>query len=589
MVSSIPKPFINELLQRTNIVGVINDRVSLKKAGKDFVGLCPFHEEKTPSFSVSPDKDMYYCFGCGAGGDAIKFLREYEGLSFTEAVESLAASAGLEVPRQQSSRPERDLRPLHNAMLTAERYYKAQLKASPKAVGYLKSRSLTGVAARDFGLGFAGDAWDGLQRALTQGADPIANEVLREVGLISRNDRGQEYDRFRNRIMFPVRDVRGHIVAFGGRLIGDGQGPKYLNSPETPIFRKRLELYGLFEARRSSRALDSLIVVEGYLDVIALAQSGIRNAVATLGTATGEGHYQKLYQYVDEVVCCFDGDQAGKRAAWKALEGALGSLSGGRSLKFMLLPENEDPDSLVRRLGADDFCARVRQATPAIEYLFRELARGLDLTAVDDRARLVSLATPYIERVPAQSHLQSMMRSRLKELTGGAADSAASAAVGLESRPLRTSAGGGRQGRRDRLQPRLPQRLLSILLQSPGVLAEADPKAVEVLAEEFQNQSLCAEVVRYAAQHPDLDRAQLLGRWMGQDGFDELDQLRKSRPLLGAEDMALEFKDGIERLLAKAGHRRRQRLIEDMKVSKDSSTENKKLDEFMVLRRGAEV
>ena len=258
---------------------------------------------------------------------------------------------GMEVPRQQSKTPARDLKPLFDAMGAAENYFKVQLKASSQAKDYLKGRGLTGVMARDFNLGFAPDSWSGLQEALVGGNPSMQPKVLLEAGLISRNERGREYDRFRGRIMFPVRDGQGRIIAFGGRLLGDGQGPKYLNSPETPIFHKSRELYGLFEARKSERSLKSLIVVEGYIDVIALAQAGIRNVVAALGTATGDEHYRKLFRLVDEVICCFDGDAAGRRAALKALESAFGYLDEGRQLKFMHLPDGEDPDSLVASAG----------------------------------------------------------------------------------------------------------------------------------------------------------------------------------------------------------------------------------------------
>ncbi|MXY05331.1 MAG: DNA primase, partial [Gammaproteobacteria bacterium] len=342
MAFTIPKTFINELQDRVDIAAVIGSRVTLKKGGKDLQGLCPFHDEKTPSFTVSPAKNMYYCFGCGAGGDAIKFLEEFEGLSFTEAVESLAATVGMEVPREQSKSPARDLTPLFDAMRAAEGFYKAQLKASPEAIDYLKGRGLTGQIAAEFKLGFAPDAWNGLRDALAGGAHPVPSKALLEAGLIGRNESGREYDRFRGRVMFPVRDGRGRIIAFGGRLLGEGQGPKYLNSPETPIFHKSQELYGLFEARKSSRRLESLIVVEGYLDVIALAQAGIRNTVATLGTATGEEHYRKLYRYADEVICCFDGDAAGRIPGMVGVVGAGGRGWGGRGGGGSLLAAGVD-------------------------------------------------------------------------------------------------------------------------------------------------------------------------------------------------------------------------------------------------------
>ncbi|MXX30360.1 MAG: DNA primase [Gammaproteobacteria bacterium] len=574
MAFTIPKTFINELQDRVDIAAVIGSRVTLKKGGKDLQGLCPFHDEKTPSFTVSPAKNMYYCFGCGAGGDAIKFLEEFEGLSFTEAVESLAATVGMEVPREQSKSPARDLTPLFEAMRAAEGFYKAQLKASPEAIDYLKGRGLTGQIAAEFKVGFAPDAWNGLRDALAGGAHPVPSKTLLEAGLIGRNESGREYDRFRGRVMFPVRDGRGRIIAFGGRLLGEGQGPKYLNSPETPIFHKSQELYGLFEARKSSRRLESLIVVEGYLDVIALAQAGIRNTVATLGTATGEDHYRKLYRYADEVICCFDGDAAGRRAAWKALEGALGSLSGGRRLKFMFLPDGEDPDSLVRQKGADDFRRRIGGATPAIEYLFTELTEGLDLTVVDDRARLAHLVDPYVQRAPADSPLRQMMRNRLRELTGFAADG---------PQPQRARAAPRRAaGRRDAL----PQQLLSLLLKSPDLAAELDPADVDLLAD-GQDSPLFAEVIRYAAAHAGADAAQLLGRWSGQEGHAELLRLHQRPSMLDAEGLAVEFREGLERLRELAGRRQRSELVERMRG--DPAEEKERLAEYMALRQSAEA
>ena len=574
MALTIPKTFINELQDRVDIAAVVGSRVTLKKGGKDLLGLCPFHDEKTPSFTVSPTKNMYYCFGCGAGGDAIKFLEEFEGLSFTEAVESLAATVGMEVPRTQSKTPSRDLTPLFEAMRAAEGFYKAQLKRSQEAIDYLKGRGLTGEIAREFKLGFAPDAWNGLREALGGGDRPVPSKVLLEAGLIGRNERGREYDRFRGRIMFPVRDSRGRIIAFGGRLLGDGQGPKYLNSPETPVFHKSRELYGLFEARKSSRRLDSLIVVEGYLDVIALAQAGIRNAVATLGTATGEEHYRKLYRYADEVICCFDGDAAGRRAAWKALEGALGHLGGGRRLRFMFLPDGEDPDTLVRGQGADDFRRRMGKATPAIEYLFAELTRGLDLTALDDRARLADLAAPYVQRAPSGSPLQQMMRSRLQELTG---------VGGADARPARAPAPQRPRGQR---RDGLPQQLLSLLLKSPGLAAELDPADVDLLAD-GQGSPLFAEVIRYAAAHAAADSAQLLGRWSGQEGHAELLRLHQRPSMLDADGLAVEFREGLERLRELAGRRQRSELRQQMRD--DPAAERERLAEYMALRQGVQT
>ena len=578
MAGSIPEGFIDELLNRINIVEIVGARVRIKQGGKDFKGLCPFHDEKTPSFTVSPAKNLFYCFGCGAGGSAIKFLQQFEGLTFPEAVESLAASVGMEVPRQRSNAPRRDLRPLYDAMLAAEGYYRDKLKKAPDAIAYLKGRGLTGDIAREFCLGFAPNARDALHRAMTGGDHSINAKVLLEAGLIGKNEKGREYDRFRHRILFPVRDAQGRVIAFGGRLLGEGQGPKYLNSPETPIFRKGQELYGLFEARRSARQLKSLIVVEGYLDVIALAQAGIRNTVATLGTATGEDHYRKLYRYVEEVICCFDGDPAGRRAAWKALESALGSLSGGRRLKFVLLPEGEDPDSLVRREGAEGFHLRLTRATPAIEHLFAGLSEGLDLSTIDDRARLAELATPYIERAPAQSPLQQMMRGRLRDLTG----------VG-ESAKWPTSQARPAVPRASARRPQrngLAQHLLSLLLKAPQLIRQSAPEAVDALAES-QPQRLFGEVVRYAAEHSELDPAQLLGRWAGQEGHADLLELHRRLVMLAPEAMAVEFREGMDRLLASARRRRRERLKQEMREDPTHAME-KLAEGFSALRRDVE-
>ena len=400
MAGRIPQSFINDLLGRTDIVDLIDARVKLKKAGRNYKACCPFHDEKTPSFSVNPDRQFYYCFGCQASGTALTFLMEHDRLEFVEAVETLARLAGVEVPRDaDAGAPRQDHGRLHALLGRAATVYQERLKAAPPAIDYLKGRGLTGVVARDFGIGYAPDAWHTLEEAF--GDDPEASRAkLLEVGLLTENDRGRVYDRFRDRIMFPIRDVRGRVIGFGGRLLGNAEGPKYLNSPETPVFKKGQELYGLFEARNALRRIEQLILVEGYMDVVALAQAGVANAVATLGTASTTEHFRKLYRYCDEVVCCFDGDPAGRRAAWKAVENALPTLSDGRQLKVMFLPDGEDPDTLVRSEGRDAYLTRVAGATSGIDYLFSELENGLDLSQLDDRARLASLAAPFIDRVP---------------------------------------------------------------------------------------------------------------------------------------------------------------------------------------------
>ncbi|AJP54708.1 DNA primase [Pseudomonas simiae] len=423
MAGLIPQSFIDDLLNRTDIVDVVSSRVQLKKAGKNYTACCPFHKEKTPSFSVSPDKQFYYCFGCGAGGNALGFLMDHDNLDFPQAIEDLAKAAGMEVPREESSRPHKPRQPtdspLYPLLTAAADFYRQALKSHPQrkaAVDYLKGRGLTGEIARDFGLGFAPPGWDNLYKHLS--SDTLQQKAMIDAGLLVENaETGKRYDRFRDRVMFPIRDSRGRIIAFGGRVLGDDK-PKYLNSPETPVFHKGQELYGLFEARKHNRNLDEIIVVEGYMDVIALAQQGLRNAVATLGTATSEEHMKRLFRVVPSVLFCFDGDQAGRNAAWRALEATLSSLQDGRRARFLFLPEGEDPDTLVRSEGTDAFRARINQhAQPLADYFFQQLTEEADPRSLEGKAHMATLAAPLIDKVPG-ANLKSLMRMRLQEITG---------------------------------------------------------------------------------------------------------------------------------------------------------------------------
>jgi DNA primase len=391
--------FRQELLSRADIVDVVERYVPLKRAGATYKACCPFHSEKSPSFTVSPSRQTFHCFGCQAHGNAIDFIIQYSGLEFMDAVEELARSLGMEVPRFQVSRdaaPRRDKTPLTEVMGRAARFYKDQLKASPKAIDYLKGRGLTGEIAARFGLGYAPDDWQGLQSVF-----PDYNDAaLVECGLVIVNEQGRRYDRFRDRIMFPILDQRGNVIGFGGRVLGAGE-PKYLNSPETPLFEKGRELYGLTQARQPIRAADQVIVVEGYMDVVALAQMGIGNAVATLGTATTPNHLQKLLRHAASVVFCFDGDAAGRKAAWRALEASLDQLSDDRSAGFLFLPVEHDPDSFVREQGADAFRRVAANPTTLSEFLLRELKAAADLSHPEGRARLVHEAKPLLQKLAA--------------------------------------------------------------------------------------------------------------------------------------------------------------------------------------------
>jgi DNA primase len=466
----IPNDFIQTLLSRVDIVEVIDRLVPLKKAGANYVACCPFHSEKSPSFTVSPTKQFYHCFGCGAHGTAIGFLMEYAGKSFPDAVEDLARDAGLAVPRVE--RPgERERREevadLTEHLLAAAKFYRATLRDTPRAIEYLKGRGLTGAVAAQYGIGYAPDEWQGLERAFSDYGDP----ALEAAGLVIKGDAGKRYDRFRDRIMFPIHDARGRVVGFGGRVLDRGE-PKYLNSPETPVFAKGRELYGLFQARDAIRDAGRVVVVEGYMDVVALAQHGVGYAVATLGTSTTPVHVQKLFRLADSVVFCFDGDNAGRKAAWRALENALPALADGKNAQFLFLPEGEDPDDFVRKRGKAAFEATLAGAVPLSDFLLRELATRHPPASAEGRAALVAAAKPHVAAIAAPV-LAALLRRRLAELSGlpeaelktllrpatGSAPERGSAAP--ERRPLARAPA--------RRAPSLARELIQGLLLQPGL------------------------------------------------------------------------------------------------------------------------
>ena len=400
-MARLPQAFIDQVLDRTDIVDVVDRRVKLKKAGKNYSACCPFHQEKTPSFSVNPEKQFYYCFGCGAGGNALGFIMDYERMEFREAIESLAQAAGMELPAEEAdAAPQIDhQKPLYESMENATRLYESLLRKHPtrgRVVDYLKQRGLSGEIARDFRLGFAPDGWDNLMTTLSSQEDI---EHALKAGLLIENDSGRKYDRFRDRVIFPIVNQRGKVIAMGGRVLGDGK-PKYLNSPETPLFSKSHELYGLHYIRKFAKNLSRIVVVEGYMDVMALAQFGIHYAVATLGTSVGKPHLAMLFRRVDQIVFCFDGDEAGRKAAFRGMEAALPMMEDGRQVKFLLLPEGEDPDSVVRNKGSQHLEHLFDNADPLETFLFDQMARGIDLETMDGKARLSKLVAPYINLIP---------------------------------------------------------------------------------------------------------------------------------------------------------------------------------------------
>jgi len=624
MAGLIPQSFIDDLLNRTDIVDVVSSRVQLKKTGKNFSACCPFHKEKTPSFSVSPDKQFYYCFGCGAGGNALGFIMDHDNLDFPQAVEDLAKAAGMEVPREQGVKGQKPRQPtdspLYPLLTAAAEFYRQALKNHPTrkaAVDYLKGRGLSGEIARDFGLGFAPPGWDNLYKHLS--SDTLQQKVMIDAGLLIENaETGKRYDRFRDRVMFPIRDSRGRVIAFGGRVLGDDK-PKYLNSPETPVFHKGQELYGLFEARKYNRNLDEIIVVEGYMDVIALAQQGLRNAVATLGTATSEEHLKRLFRVVPNVLFCFDGDQAGRNAAWRALEATLSSLQDGRRARFLFLPEGEDPDTLVRSEGTDAFRARINQhAQPLADYFFEQLTKEADPRSLEGKAHMATLAAPLIDKVPG-ANLKTLMRQRLTEITGLSGEavsqlvqSAPSEAPpsydpyvdydampdfadyqpqgGYEAQqewtPKKT--GGPNQkkwekkpwdkkGKHGDFEPRAPrvptaveppmQAALRTLLHHPE-LAEKVENASHFAAEDQSQAQLLVSLIEARQKNPNLRSLQLIARWHGTEQGRLLRALAEKEWLIEADNLEQQFFDTITSLSA----RQRERSLEHL-ISKARQTE----------------
>lgn len=527
MSGLIPESFIEELLGRVDIVEVIERRVPLKRAGREFQARCPFHDEKTPSFTVSPQKQFYHCFGCGAHGSAIGFLMNYEGLEFPDAVEELAGLVGLKVPREASRSPRREP-DLYAVLDSAAKFYAEKLKANDKAVDYLKGRGLSGEIALEFGIGYAPASWNALLEKLGGSEKNVA--LLKRAGMLSEGKKGV-YDKFRNRIMFPIHDRRGRVIAFGGRTL-DEDGPKYLNSPETELFHKGRELYGLFLARRKQGRMDRVLVTEGYMDVVALAQYGFRNTVATLGTATTSEQAELLFRAADEVVFCFDGDAAGRKAAWRALEAALPLLREGRQARFLFLPEGEDPDSMVRNAGAEAFSGLVDQAQPLSEFFFDHFTGQVDMNSIDGRARLVELVRPALDRIP-QGVFQEMMVERLESLArhriqGSGAHSG--------------RAHGPQQQRRNEGSRRTPMRLaLAHLVQRPGLAQSVD-------RERFRNSSLrgidiLLELVEFCAQRPHITTAQLLELWREKPAYSHLQTLATWDLQLREQNESRHFQD----------------------------------------------
>jgi DNA primase len=536
MSGLIPDSFIEELLARCDIVDVIERRVPLKRVGSEFQACCPFHNEKTPSFTVSPKKQFYHCFGCGAHGSAIGFLMQFEGLEFLDAVEDLARAAGLQVPKTGKQQPRPDTG-LYDMLAACSKFYTEQLKDHPKAVEYLKGRGLSGEICRDFEIGYAPSGWDSLIKQL--GTDDKKLARLKKAGMLSEGKKGV-YDKFRDRIMFPIHDRRGRVIAFGGRALSD-DGPKYLNSPETDLYHKSRELYGLYLARQRSGRLDEVIVVEGYMDVVALAQYGFRNSVATSGTATTALQVEILFRATDSVVFCFDGDAAGRKAAWRALEATLPRMQEGLQAKFLFLPEGEDPDSMVRKQGADEFSKQIEEATPLSDFFFEHFTEVIDTSSLDGRARLVQKAQPHIETMP-EGVFRDMMTQRLESL----------AQHRLQTRTQApTGALGGMHERGKPVQQRTPMRMaLAHLVQNPA-MAEKVEHAQDFAGlgnDDIQGVEIFRDLVDFCAKRPNITTAQLIELWHEHPALPHLEKLAVWHLPGGEEEQAREFADAVNRI-----------------------------------------
>ncbi len=528
MAGQIPRPFIDDLLARTDIVELIDQRVPLKKAGKNYAACCPFHSEKSPSFTVSADKQFYHCFGCGAHGNAISFMMAFEQLEFVEAIEELAKMHHLEVPREGGQKAyQQGSADDYSQMEKAAKIYQAQLQNSENALAYVAKRGLSADTIQKYSIGYAPDSWDLLLKQLA--TTRAGRDQLFELKLTNRNDNGREYDFFRDRLMFPIRDKRGRVIGFGGRVLGDGT-PKYLNSPETRLFHKGRELYGLFEARQLQERLSMLLVVEGYMDVVALSQFGIKFAVACLGTATTGDHMQTMFRYTPTVVCCYDGDRAGRDAAWRALQSALPHLKDGVELKFVFLPDGEDPDTLVRKEGKEAFVSRLQQAQSLSNYLFEHLLAEIDVNSDAGKSALWNRANELILQVPSEFY-RDTLQERLANLVGRPRSSQTQVKT-AKTNPAVTTA--------TKITPM--RRAIALLLQHPA-LAAVMPQAPELAQANLPGIEILLALQHKLLEQPDLTTAQLLEHWRGAVEYNILSKLALWEHQVADEQLTADFLD----------------------------------------------
>ncbi|MDF2941106.1 MAG: primase [Gammaproteobacteria bacterium] len=572
MAGRIPQDFIHSLLARADIVEVIDSRVSLKKKGTNYQACCPFHQEKSPSFTVSPTKQFYYCFGCGAHGNAISFLTEYEHLEFVEAVEELAKLVGMPVPYEAGSAPKENkdsLSPIYSVLEQASKFYQKELRQNETAIAYLKQRGLSGIIAKEFGIGYSPSGWDNLNKAIN--ADAKQTESLEQAGLLIKKDQNKFYDRFRNRIMFPIRDKRGRTIGFGGRVIDKNDNPKYLNSPETPVFHKGQGLYGIYEAKQALSHFDNIIVVEGYMDVIGLAQADIRYAVATLGTATTQDHLRILFKESSVVTFCFDGDRAGRQAAWRALQIALSFMTGEYHAYFLFLPEEEDPDTLVQKEGKAAFEARLKKALPLSTYLLEQLKSKVNLSTVEGRSKLLTLAIPFLKQLPegpyynllceeVAKHCQISTRQIMQHITGQA-----------PQEQVKTEKNQGKT-------LNIVEQAIALLIQEPDLAGSVNELK---LNPDFPEQALLQNLLSFIKQHNPPNTGAILEHWKNSSDSKNIAQFATVKYQINLENKIQEFTDIISRISEENDKIVLENLLMKAKSGELSSGDKENLKNFL--------
>ncbi len=572
MRGRIPDNFIDELLTRVDIVDVIERRVPLKKAGREWTACCPFHNERSPSFYVSPQKQFFHCFGCGAHGSAIKFIMDYDRLEFPDAIEELAQSAGLKVPYEggRDDKPREDRSDLYTLLDEAASFYQRELGNSPEATAYVDRRGLDDEIVKRFRIGWAPAGFDGVLKAL--GTTDRRRQLLNDAGMVASNERGNRYDRFRERVMFPILDRRGRVIAFGGRVLSSEQSPKYLNSPETPLFHKGRELFALWQVKQAHQTLTRIMVVEGYMDVIALHQAGLPIAVATLGTATTPEHAEVLFRAAPDVYFCFDGDRAGRQAAWRALESILPRMRDGRQAHFLFLPDGEDPDTLVRKEGKEGFEKRMKESMPMSEYFFEELARDVDITRIDGRARLAERARPLIARLP-DGAFRDLMGQELQRRTGARA---------LDAEPD-VPAQRQAQGRPANVQRSLVRSAITLLLAQPALADEVEPPYA-FLRLDRPGVGLLAELVDVARARPGINPAVLVEHFLDRPEYASLQKLMAAEVIGEADMQRVEFLDALAQMQRQAITQRREYLIARSREGVLDDTEKAELRVLLAAR-----